>query len=46
MNRSTKFQQIVRGMNQVGPETGVPASSRARPQALPTHRPHRCWTCR
>lgn len=47
MNRSAKFQQIVRGMNQVQPET---PSTAAIPRGLtpgPTShtRPRRCWTC-
>lgn len=45
MNRTAKFQQIVRGMNQVRPQPPAPAptgpgpADRCRPA-------RRCWTCR
>lgn len=45
MNRAAKFQQIVRGMNQVRPRT-PPPPPRPGPAPADRHRRHRCWTCR
>lgn len=46
MNRSAKFQQIVRGMSQVRDGWPCPGPSPAppRPRQLPPV--PRCWTCR
>ena len=47
MNRLAKFQQIVRGMNQVLLKMTTQSPDRPTPGPAADHsHSHRCWTCR